>query len=369
MKSPTLLTTTLALIFGGDLCPAADGPDFQYRFERKSIPAAGADEPLRMDFDSVRTRDHLDTAVVLWAGRQHCVSCHTHGLYMMTRPALSVEWGRPDESVRDFVVAEAAALQEAADWSGSVPVQLAYIARGLAIWDAHLRQTTSPETAAALKAAFETQAEDGSIRAKDRWPSLNATTYHATVMLAMATAEAPAWIDMLDDAELRARVTRLHTFLRDSSPKNDHDRLLLLWASTRLPDLLTSERRAELVDGVWQRQLPDGGWSIWNFAKPEELRGGRRALSIQAEPDYTHPRSDGYQTGLAVVVLRDAGVSADDERIQKAVHWLLTHQRESGRWWTRSLNVSSRFHFVSYSGTAYAALALSRCNALPAVSD
>ena len=41
-------------------------------------------------------------------------------------------------------------------------------------------------------------------------------------------------------------------------------------------------------------------------------------------------------TGLAVLVLREAGVPANDPRLQKGVQWLLTNQRESGRWWTRS---------------------------------
>lgn len=118
------------------------------------------------------------------------------------------------------------------------------------------------------------------------------------------------------------------------------------------------------MDMVWKRQQEDGGWSIRTFATPETLGGGKRAERLRSEPDYGNPPSDGYQTGLAVVVLRDAGVSADDPRIKKAVNWLLTNQRASGRWCTRSLNTKSRFHYVSYSGTAYAALALAKCDAL-----
>ena len=47
------------------------------------------------------------------------------------------------------------------------------------------------------------------------------------------------------------------------------------------------------------------------------------------------------------------------------IDWLLSNQRESGRWWTESLNSRSRFHFITYSGTVYAALALAKCDALP----
>jgi squalene-hopene/tetraprenyl-beta-curcumene cyclase len=45
--------------------------------------------------------------------------------------------------------------------------------------------------------------------------------------------------------------------------------------------------------------------------------------------------------------------------------WLLRNQRQSGRWWTRSLN-TDKWHFITYSGSAYPLLALSLCDALPA---
>ena len=68
-------------------------------------------------------------------------------------------------------------------------------------------------------------------------------------------------------------------------------------------------------------------------------------------------------TGLAVLVLREAGVPAEDPRLKKAVKWLLANQRESGRWWTRSLN-TDKYHYITYSGTAYPLLALAKCGVL-----
>jgi squalene-hopene/tetraprenyl-beta-curcumene cyclase len=70
-------------------------------------------------------------------------------------------------------------------------------------------------------------------------------------------------------------------------------------------------------------------------------------------------------TGLAIIVLREAGVPADDDALQRGVRWLKANQRESGRWWTRSLNTDT-FHYITYSGTAYPLLALALCKALPA---
>jgi squalene-hopene/tetraprenyl-beta-curcumene cyclase len=67
--------------------------------------------------------------------------------------------------------------------------------------------------------------------------------------------------------------------------------------------------------------------------------------------------------GLAIIALRKAGLPSSDPRIQRGVQWLLSNQRASGRWWTRSLNRDG-WQFISYSGTAYPMLALALCNAL-----
>ena len=68
--------------------------------------------------------------------------------------------------------------------------------------------------------------------------------------------------------------------------------------------------------------------------------------------------SDGYGTGFVIYALRSAGVSTDSDQIQRGVKWLKTHQRTSGRWFTRSLNKDNR-HFISHAGTAMAVMALS----------
>ena len=62
-------------------------------------------------------------------------------------------------------------------------------------------------------------------------------------------------------------------------------------------------------------------------------------------------------------MLREAGVPANDPRLQKGIQWLLAIQRESGRWWTRSLN-TDKAHYITYSGTAYPLLALMKCGVL-----
>ena len=70
--------------------------------------------------------------------------------------------------------------------------------------------------------------------------------------------------------------------------------------------------------------------------------------------------SDGYATGLVVYVLRQAGVPAQDPAIRSGVAWLEGNQRESGRWFTRSLN-NDKAHYISNAGTGFAVMALAAC--------
>jgi hypothetical protein len=44
------------------------------------------------------------------------------------------------------------------------------------------------------------------------------------------------------------------------------------------------------------------------------------------------------------------------------VEWLKTHQRESGRWFTRSLN-QDNMHDITHAGRAMAVMALAACDA------
>jgi len=58
-----------------------------------------------------------------------------------------------------------------------------------------------------------------------------------------------------------------------------------------------------------------------------------------------------------VLVLREAGVPVADAAVVKGADWLLANQRQSGRWFTQSLN-NDRHHYIANAGSAYAVLAL-----------
>jgi squalene-hopene/tetraprenyl-beta-curcumene cyclase len=127
---------------------------------------------------------------------------------------------------------------------------------------------------------------------------------------------------------------------------------MLLWASTRLDGLMTSEQRRSTIDRLRSLQQPGGGWCLPSLGNWKRHDG---------TPNDPRAPSDGYATGLAVFVLRQAGVPATDPAIRRGVAWLLSHQRASGRWFTRSVN-TDKYHYITHAGTAFAVLALRACD-------
>src|SRR5262245_24558107 len=341
----------------------------QYQFEAITVPPASADEP-KLDRVSVKKAlDYLDHGALAWNGSRKCVTCHTNGTYMVIRPALTARVGAPDAEMRRHFVAslDQFAQKKPEEQQESVaPAQAIYLAAGLAEWDLHVSKALSPETERALALMFNLQRETGTWGSLDCWPPYESSAFHLATVAAMAVGTAPGWLEKVSDEKLKGGVERLKTYLRTEAPRQDYDRTLLLWAAARLPGLLDNEKRQQLVELVLKKQRADGGWSIRAFGEPEQWGRGNRAEKLRSEPEFADPPSDGHQTGLAIIVLRESGLAANDPRIQKGTQWLLANQRASGRWWTRSLN-TEKWHFITYSGTAFPLLALSLCDALPPV--
>jgi len=351
--------------------PPREPDAFQYEFESIAIPAASADEPPLGKLSVSRAVAYLEQGARAWNGSHECVTCHTNGAFMMNRPVLADRLGPPDEAFRRHFVGQLEELladTPERQQRGLAPAQAVTLAAGFAEWDAHLTGTLSADTERALALMFRLQEDSGTWVSNDCWPPYESSAFHLATVAAMAAGTAPGWLDNLTDDSLRDGVTRLRTYLQEEPPAQDYDRTLLLWAAARLPDLLTAERKQELIDMVFSKQRGDGGWSIRDFSRPEQWGSGNRAEKLRAEPEFLDPPSDGHQTGLAIVVLREAGIPASDPRIRRGIAWLRANQRVSGRWWTRSLN-TDEWHFITYSGTALPLRALHACDALAAVAE
>tara|TARA_R110002111_G_scaffold168038_1_gene233766 strand:- start:23667 stop:24824 length:1158 start_codon:yes stop_codon:yes gene_type:complete len=347
---------------------------YQYKYEQIAIPEATADEPIRKEFSLELADRYLEQGAVAWTKQRKCVSCHTNGLYLFSRPELTLELGPPSIENRDFFIAELRKMKTMDReklLSGIRPTQVAYIAAGLAEWDQHVNKKVSPETEEALRFMLSLQAQDGSWGNLDCWPPFESSNFQGATVAARALSSAPGWLENLKEENLQAGVDRLKAYLQKTEPAHDYGRLILLWTAARYPDLISADKQQALIEMVRKHQLPDGGWSIRTFAAPEAWGRGNRAEKLREEPEYDQTAngwknlaSDGHQTGLAIIVLRESGVPANDPQIQKGIEWMLTHQRESGRWWTRSLN-TDRWHFITYSGTFYPLVALKKCDVLP----
>jgi squalene-hopene/tetraprenyl-beta-curcumene cyclase len=342
---------------------------FQYQYHQVNVTylRPSPAEP-RIPFNLKLAVDYMEKGATAWTSDWKCVACHTNGSYMVVRPLLTSQLGQPNQNLRDFFVGtlnEELAMDPADMRPELDSTQSVYVAAGLAIWDGNVTHRLSPETAEALAMMFKLQRADGDWTiSDDNNPPLESNRYQLATVAARAIGNAPGWLAQQQGTPLQAKIDLLENYLRQQHKlQGDYDRTDLLWAAAELPGLIDRPQMAQLAEMVLSHQQKDGGWSIRNFAQPEQWGKGNRAEKLRAEPELTDPPSDGHMTGLAIIALRKAGVPASDPRIQRGIQWLLANQRASGRWYTRSLNRDG-WQFITYSGTAYPLLALGLCDAL-----
>jgi squalene-hopene/tetraprenyl-beta-curcumene cyclase len=341
-----------------------------YQYHHKDITYArpSPEEP-KIPFEPRLAVDYMEQGALAWTGERGCISCHSNGTYMMVRPLMSPELGAPQQAMHDFWVSElkAALAADPKQRNGRFDgTEAVYLAAGLAIWDAHVLHRLSPETVQALNLMFQFQRPVGDWYIEDdNNPPFESSPYQVATVAARAIANAPGWLAQQSGTAAGAHVDLLKRYLRSPQKmQGDYDRTDLLWTAAEYPGLLDVRQKRALIEMIFAHQQFDGGWSMRSFALPEQWGKGNRAAKLRAELEFGFPQSDGHMTGLAIIALRKAGIPASDPRIQSGVRWLLSNQRSSGRWWTRSLNRDG-WQFISYSGTAYPLLALSLCNALP----
>src|SRR5262249_37319655 len=122
---------------------------------------------------------------------------------------------------------------------------------------------------------------------------------------------------------IEERVKLLGAFLRSGLEKaTPLNRAMVLWASAKLPGVLSTEGRERIAAELTSRQEADGGWSTAALAGD-----WRRHDGTPQERE-----TDGYATGLITCVLEQAGRPPADPAVARGRAWLIAHQdRESGR--------------------------------------
>lgn len=305
--------------------------------------ATRSDEPVAKTFSAQKAAEYLDGVGVNWTRSRKCITCHTNMPYMTARALLPGDTGWKE--VREFLETEVRAWKD-----GDKPRGDAYVAAtafALAINDAQTTGKLHSATREALDRMLEAQLPTGEWKwLKCNWPPMEHDDYYGATVAAVAIGTAPDGYAKTQKAQ--AGLEKLAAYFKKTPAPDLHHAAMLLWASSKLEGLSPAGDQKKTIAALKARQHEDGGWSLPGLGSYKRRDGSSN--------DADAP-SDGYGTGFVAHVLLQAGIPAADPAIVKAVAWIKANQRESGRWFTRSLN-NDKDHFITNAGTAFCIMAL-----------
>lgn len=304
------------------------------------------DEPLAKEFSLEKAVGFLDSAALQWQKQRQCFTCHTNYAHLYARPSVSADAPAAKE-VRKF--AEELIQKRWADKGPRWDAEVVATAAALAFNDAATTGKLHPLTRQALDRMWTLQREDGGFTwIKCDWPPMESDDHYGATLVAIAVGTAPE--GYAQTAAAVKGMERLKHYLKENPGPTLHHRAMVLWGASKMEGLLSQDEKQKIVEKLRDLQKPDGGWAL------ASLGDWKRADDTPQDTEH----SDGYGTGFVVYVLRQSGVPASDLRIQKGIGWLKANQRESGRWFTRSLHKDSK-HFITHAGSAFAVMAIAEC--------
>jgi squalene-hopene/tetraprenyl-beta-curcumene cyclase len=305
-----------------------------------------------------------------------CTSCHTVLPDLLAGPALARTLGETVPSpfsvvmtdrVRDKVMRPDAPQNRRIGYLRSAePIIYALV---LASDDrGQHRVQLSRETEEGLRRMWAEQIRTGDNRgswtwadaALDPWETPEAV-YYGTALAALAVGFAPP--EYAKRPELQEQIEAMSEYLRSRFHEQIvHHRLAALWASSKLPNIVSAADRESTLAQLWRTQNEDGGWS-WSALGPWKPRPEAYVAAVATGKD-----SDGYATAFAACSLRESGLATSAPQLHRALTWLASHQdAKTGGWEARSLNGENPNdpvlgHLMEDAATAYAALALSKAD-------
>ncbi len=344
-------------IFGTLLCVIAALMPWQDAFSAEPVTLATVvapspnrpDEKIAKVFSVEQAAHFLDSAALQWQKQRKCMTCHTNYAYLYARPEISSKVTAHQE-IRSFAeqLVNQRWKEKGPRWDAEVVATAAALAFNDAATTGKLHRTTRE----ALDRMWTVQKDDGSWSwLKCGWPPFESDDHYGVTLAALAVGVAPDDYSKSDAA--KQGLTKIRNYLKNNSPPTLHHQAMVLWAGSYGNGLISEEARKASVGALLSLQKEDGGWALATLGDWKRADGKKQDVTT----------SDGYGTGFVIFVLRRAGVSADSPPIKRGVAWLKSHQRESGRWFTRSLNRDNK-HFISHAGTAMALMALSECDEL-----
>lgn len=358
------------LLCAGGITSTATTPD------AKTVASTNA------KWDKVAAAKYLDSREVWWqtwppAQKDHetvCVSCHTNVPYALARPALREILGeqkpsQPEQVMLDSIIKRVSLGPQAEPFYNDAKhgpgktrearntesVNNALILSRYDLEQGHLQDVTRK----AFSAMWALQEQTGPKAGAWLWQNFHfspweadESEYYGAAMAAVATGIAPD--HYRDDPKIQPNLALLRGYLRREAPSQPLiNRIVLLWASTRLPGLMTDAECAALKTEIYSKQQPDGGWSL-------------TTLGTWKRHDTTpfDTRSDGVATGLTVLALEESGLGKNAPELKRGINWLLANQNKTdGMWPAYSLNLrrdptSDIGKFMSDAATGFAVLAL-----------
>jgi squalene-hopene/tetraprenyl-beta-curcumene cyclase len=335
---------------------------------------------------------YLDRRMNWWIGwgtaaRDHgtfCVSCHTAVPYALARPALRTALGSEPRGDAERQLLEDV-RKRVRLWNETTPYYTdQYDAPGKSVQSRGTESVLNalilacddagsaapgPDTRLALDDMWALQLQRGDDAGAWSWLDFGLAPwespdaqYYGAALAALAVGIAPG--EYRSEPPVQDHLRLLHDYLgRHYAAQSLHHRLMLLWASARVPGLLDAERRRSLIEETLRAQNADGGWSLSTLAADSTNRD-------QLLRDTT---SDGYATGLATLALEEGGMPSARSGVERGLSWLGQHQSghlglwlrgNESFWAAHSLNKrrnpwSNVGRFMTDAATAYAVLALS----------
>jgi squalene-hopene/tetraprenyl-beta-curcumene cyclase len=330
------------------------------------------------DWNPKAAAAYLDGRLSWWmswpkSARDHetfCISCH----YALGRPALRGSLAEPSASpnerklldnvikrvrmwkeVEPFYPDQTSGLPKTSESRGTESILDALIL----VWNDVPSGKLSADARLALDNMWALQLRSGEMSGAWAWlqfhnaPWEGDSQFYGNSLAAIAIGSAPG--DYKSEPGLQAGLKLLRGYLlKNMDAQTPLDRVVLLWASAKIPGLLTEDQQKTIIDQTLAKQQEDGGFSLSSL-----VGAWKRKDNTPLDA-----RSDGYATGLISFALEQAGLPKTQDGLKRAIVWLARHQEPSdGRWASSSLNKqrelsSDAGRFMSDAATAYAVLAL-----------